>query len=76
LKEVPAEAAAAPKLKKKNFRSKIKVFGTVPKKTFLNFFHGFLWGLCTGAKGKKLVLFGFRTGSKSEKIKILILQIF
>jgi hypothetical protein len=32
----------------------------------LNFFPAISWGLCTGTKGEKMVIFGFSTGTKSE----------
>jgi hypothetical protein len=37
-----------------------------PKKTFFEFFSSISWGLCTGTKGEKVVLFGFSTGTKDE----------
>jgi hypothetical protein len=40
-----------------------------PNKTFFEFFSSISWGLCTGTKGQKVVLFGFDTGTKSEKLK-------
>jgi hypothetical protein len=56
------------KIFQKFFRSKIKVFGPVqiPKKIFFEFFSSISWGLCTGTKGEKVVIFGFGTGTKSE----------
>jgi hypothetical protein len=39
-----------------------------PKKFFFEFFSSISWGLCTGIKGKKLVLFGFSIGTKGEKL--------
>jgi hypothetical protein len=39
------------------------------KKLFLNFFLRFLGGLCTDTKCEKVVLFGFSTGTESEKLK-------
>jgi hypothetical protein len=39
-----------------------------PKKTFFEFFSSISWGLCTGIKGEKVVLFGFSTGTKTEKL--------
>jgi hypothetical protein len=42
-----------------------------PKKTFFEFFSSISWGLSTGTNGEKVVLFGFSTGNKSEKIKFL-----
>jgi hypothetical protein len=37
-----------------------------PKETFFEFFSSISWGLCTGTKGKKVVLFGFSTSTKGE----------
>jgi hypothetical protein len=37
-----------------------------PKKTFFDFFSSISWGLCTGTKGEKVVIFGFSTGTKCE----------
>jgi hypothetical protein len=50
----------------KNFMSKNKVFGLVqmPKKAFSSI----SWGLCTGTKGEKVLIFRFSTGTKSEKL--------
>jgi hypothetical protein len=36
------------------------------KKTFFEFFSSIPWGLCTGTKCEKVVLFGFSTGPKGE----------
>jgi hypothetical protein len=46
------------------------LFGTVqiPKKNFFFIFSSISWSLCTGTKDKKVVLFGFSTGTKSEKL--------
>jgi hypothetical protein len=38
-----------------------------PKRTFIEFFSSISWGLCTGTKCEKVVLFGFSTGTKGEK---------
>jgi hypothetical protein len=39
-----------------------------PKKKFFAFFSSISWGLCTGTKGEKVVLFGFSTGTNTEKL--------
>jgi hypothetical protein len=39
-----------------------------PKKAFSEFFSSISWGLCTGIKCEKVILFGFSTGTKSEKL--------
>jgi hypothetical protein len=35
-------------------------------KNSFGFFSSISWGLCTGTKCEKVVLFGFNTGTKSE----------
>jgi hypothetical protein len=54
---------------KKFFRLKNQVFGPVqiPKKTYFEYFSSISWGLCTGIKGEKVVIFGLSTGTKTEK---------
>jgi hypothetical protein len=55
----------------KIFRSKIRYLDRYkyPKKAFFEFFSSISWGLCTGTKGEKAVIFVFSTGTKSEKLK-------
>jgi hypothetical protein len=38
------------------------------KNTFFEIFSSISWGLCTGTKCEKVVLFGFSTGTQSEKL--------
>jgi hypothetical protein len=57
------------KIFQKFFGSKNKVFGTgtnTLKKTSFEFFSSISWGLCTGSKGEKVVIFGFSTRTKGE----------
>jgi hypothetical protein len=46
-----------------------------PKKYFFEFFSSIFWGLCTGTKCEKVVLFGISTGTKSEKLNFYSLNI-
>jgi TRAP-type mannitol/chloroaromatic compound transport system permease large subunit len=56
------------KVVEKFFRSKKKVFEPVQisKKNFFELFSSIFWGICTGTKGGKVVLFGLSTGTKYE----------
>jgi hypothetical protein len=39
-----------------------------PKYNFFDFFSSIFWGLCTGTKCEKVVIFGFSAGTKREKL--------
>jgi hypothetical protein len=55
------------KIFQKFFSSEIKVLRPVEIHKF-ELFSSISWGLCNGTKGEKVLLFGFSTGSKSEKL--------